>query len=98
MCALCDLCETRRLDDEDTLMECVECASIVHPTCMDPTGYYFIVPDVNNCWKCPKCCDEATVSVSLKMAPYCFLKSGKKVNLKKCEWMFRKRIELKLCI
>ena len=43
---------------------------------------------------------QSRVSGTLKVAPYCFLKSGGKVtfNLKKVPWIFRKRMKLKLCI
>ena len=29
---------------------------------MPAEGYYCIIPELNNCWKCPECCDENSVS------------------------------------
>ncbi len=63
--ALCKVCEENLPDDDDTLMECAACGKIVHPTCMPAKGYFHIVPELNNCWKCPECCDKHTVCVKL---------------------------------
>lgn len=63
--AMCRICENHLDDDEYTLMECALCGKIVHPTCMPAKGYFYIVPDLNNCWKCPECCDKDIVSESI---------------------------------
>ena len=66
--ALCKVCEENLPDDDDTLMECASCGKIVHPTCMPAKGYFHVVPELNNCWKCPECCDKHTVCVKLWFA------------------------------
>ncbi|XP_031560229.1 lysine-specific demethylase 2B-like [Actinia tenebrosa] len=55
-CVRCLVCNG--LNEEDkALMECRLCAEIVHPDCVDAEeDSYRIVPDINNCWECPKCC------------------------------------------
>ncbi|EDO41168.1 predicted protein [Nematostella vectensis] len=43
-------------EEENQLMECRLCAEIVHPSCIDAQPDTFrVVPDINNCWECPKC-------------------------------------------
>lgn len=49
-------------------MECRFCGEIVHPPCLkDIKGLCKIVTEINNCWECPKCCKDATVSTDFKV-------------------------------
>ena len=66
--AMCKICEENLADDDETLMECASCGKIVHPTCVSAKGYFYVVPDLNNCWKCPDCCDKHLVCI--KMSSY----------------------------
>ncbi|KAK3742949.1 hypothetical protein QZH41_014189, partial [Actinostola sp. cb2023] len=44
-------------EEDKPLMECRLCAEIVHPQCVEADeDAYRIIPDINNCWECPKCC------------------------------------------
>ena len=51
-------------------MECRLCGEIVHPTCLgDTKGRCKMVTEINNCWECPKCCKDSSVSVCYNSYP-----------------------------
>lgn len=72
-CVKCLMCNQVNTED-NPLMECRFCGEIVHPPCLkDIKGLCKIVTEINNCWECPKCCKDATVSTDFKV---CKLRVG----------------------
>ncbi|XP_077460490.1 lysine-specific demethylase 2A-like isoform X2 [Stigmatopora argus] len=56
--ALCEICKEPNQDetgDNSILMECSNCAQIVHPSCLMVRGEGIINQDLPSCWECPKC-------------------------------------------
>ncbi|XP_073676548.1 lysine-specific demethylase 2A isoform X2 [Garra rufa] len=58
--AVCAICKEGYQEPEDSesvqkLMECSECAQIVHPECIKVPGEGIINKDLPSCWECPKC-------------------------------------------
>uniref|UniRef100_A0A4W6F7D6 [histone H3]-dimethyl-L-lysine(36) demethylase n=1 Tax=Lates calcarifer TaxID=8187 RepID=A0A4W6F7D6_LATCA len=69
--AVCEICKEPNQEESGdpslTLMECSNCAQIVHPACL--TGEGVVNKDLPSCWECPKCVQGITdpeVHVSLK--------------------------------
>ena len=61
-CVRCLVCKKENTEDHP-LMECRFCGEIVHPSCLEDSGAPCkIITEINNCWECPKCCKDGTVS------------------------------------
>ncbi|KAM9792272.1 lysine (K)-specific demethylase 2Aa [Neosynchiropus ocellatus] len=62
--AVCELCKDPNQEDSGdaslTLMECSNCAQIVHPACLSVQGEGVINKDLPSCWECPKCVQGIT--------------------------------------
>uniref|UniRef100_A0A674PJ78 [histone H3]-dimethyl-L-lysine(36) demethylase n=1 Tax=Takifugu rubripes TaxID=31033 RepID=A0A674PJ78_TAKRU len=60
--AVCEVCKEPNQEESGdtslTLMECSNCAQIVHPACL--TGEGLINKDLPSCWECPKCVQGVT--------------------------------------
>lgn len=68
-CVRCLVCKEVN-KEEHPLMECRLCGEIVHPTCLgDTKGRCKMVTEINNCWECPKCCKDSSVSVCYNSYP-----------------------------
>ncbi|KAJ3614972.1 hypothetical protein NHX12_018541 [Muraenolepis orangiensis] len=57
--AVCEVCQEPNQDDTGDptfmLMECSNCAEIVHPACLTVQGEGVMNNDLPSCWECPKC-------------------------------------------
>uniref|UniRef100_A0A8D0CL61 [histone H3]-dimethyl-L-lysine(36) demethylase n=1 Tax=Scleropages formosus TaxID=113540 RepID=A0A8D0CL61_SCLFO len=59
--AVCEVCGEGNQESGDTtpfsltLMECSNCAQIVHPGCLKVPGEGVVNKDLPSCWECPKC-------------------------------------------
>ncbi|KAG7462047.1 hypothetical protein MATL_G00198390 [Megalops atlanticus] len=59
--AVCGVCGEGNQDPDETpvfsltLMECSNCAQIVHPDCIKVSGEGVVNKDLPSCWECPKC-------------------------------------------
>ncbi|KAL4640613.1 lysine-specific demethylase 2A-like isoform X1 [Arapaima gigas] len=59
--AVCEVCGEGSQEGSDTtpfsltLMECSNCAQIVHPGCLKVPGEGVVNKDLPSCWECPKC-------------------------------------------
>nr|XP_057947286.1 lysine (K)-specific demethylase 2Aa [Doryrhamphus excisus] len=62
--AVCEVCkepnQEETADGFYTLMECSNCAQIVHPACLTVRGEGVINNDLPSCWECPKCVQGLT--------------------------------------
>ncbi|KAM6977924.1 LOW QUALITY PROTEIN: lysine-specific demethylase 2A-like [Aplochiton taeniatus] len=62
--AVCEICqEPNQEDSRDftvALMECSNCAQIVHPSCLTIPGEGVVNKDLPSCWECPKCIQGIT--------------------------------------
>uniref|UniRef100_A0A8D3CP11 [histone H3]-dimethyl-L-lysine(36) demethylase n=1 Tax=Scophthalmus maximus TaxID=52904 RepID=A0A8D3CP11_SCOMX len=60
--AVCEICKEPNQEESGdpslTLMECSNCAQIVHPACL--TGEGVVNKDLPSCWECPKCVQGIT--------------------------------------
>uniref|UniRef100_A0A7N6AE83 [histone H3]-dimethyl-L-lysine(36) demethylase n=1 Tax=Anabas testudineus TaxID=64144 RepID=A0A7N6AE83_ANATE len=60
--AVCEICKEPNQEETGdpslTLMECSNCAQIVHPACL--TGEGVVNKDLPSCWECPKCVQGIT--------------------------------------
>uniref|UniRef100_A0A8C4F409 [histone H3]-dimethyl-L-lysine(36) demethylase n=1 Tax=Dicentrarchus labrax TaxID=13489 RepID=A0A8C4F409_DICLA len=60
--AVCEICKEPNQEETGdsslTLMECSNCAQIVHPACL--TGEGLVNKDLPSCWECPKCVQGVT--------------------------------------
>nr|XP_061792053.1 lysine-specific demethylase 2A-like [Nerophis lumbriciformis] len=68
--AVCEICKETNQDETGdhffTLMECSNCAQIVHPSCLVVRGEGIINKDLPSCWECPKCVQGITDSEKRK--------------------------------
>ncbi|XP_061628002.1 lysine (K)-specific demethylase 2Aa isoform X3 [Phyllopteryx taeniolatus] len=68
--AVCEICKEPNQDETGdgffTLMECSNCAQIVHPACLTVRGEGVINKDLPSCWECPKCVQGITESEKRK--------------------------------
>ncbi|XP_051939717.1 lysine (K)-specific demethylase 2Aa [Hippocampus zosterae] len=68
--AVCEICKEPNQDETGdhffTLMECSNCAQIVHPSCLTIRGEGIINKDLPSCWECPKCVQGITDSEQRK--------------------------------
>ncbi|XP_061534369.1 lysine (K)-specific demethylase 2Aa isoform X5 [Phycodurus eques] len=68
--AVCEICKEPNQDETGdgffTLMECSNCAQIVHPACLTVQGEGVINKDLPSCWECPKCVQGITESEKRK--------------------------------
>ncbi|XP_061736864.1 lysine-specific demethylase 2A-like [Nerophis ophidion] len=57
--AVCEICKEPNHEETGdgfySLMECSNCAQIVHPACLTVQGEGVINKDLPSCWECPKC-------------------------------------------
>ncbi|XP_070712468.1 lysine (K)-specific demethylase 2Aa isoform X1 [Pempheris klunzingeri] len=57
--AVCEICKEPNQEETGdpslTLMECSNCAQIVHPACLTVQGEGLVNKDLPSCWECPKC-------------------------------------------
>ncbi|TKS69361.1 Lysine-specific demethylase 2A [Collichthys lucidus] len=57
--AVCEICKEPNQEETGdpslTLMECSNCAQIVHPACLTVPGEGLVNKDLPSCWECPKC-------------------------------------------
>ena len=68
-CVRCLVCQEVNTE-EQPLMECRFCGEIVHPSCLgDTKGRCKMVTEINNCWECPKCFKDSSVSVCYESYP-----------------------------
>ncbi|XP_056135556.1 lysine (K)-specific demethylase 2Aa [Lampris incognitus] len=62
--AVCEVCKDPNQEETGdpslTLMECSNCAQIVHPACLTVQGEGVINKDLPSCWECPKCVQGIT--------------------------------------
>uniref|UniRef100_H2SK80 Lysine (K)-specific demethylase 2Aa n=1 Tax=Takifugu rubripes TaxID=31033 RepID=H2SK80_TAKRU len=62
--AVCEVCKEPNQEESGdtslTLMECSNCAQIVHPACLTVQGEGLINKDLPSCWECPKCVQGVT--------------------------------------
>ncbi|XP_061580375.1 lysine (K)-specific demethylase 2Aa isoform X2 [Cololabis saira] len=62
--AVCEICKEPNQEETGdpslTLMECSNCAQIVHPACLMVQGEGVISKDLPSCWECPKCVQGIT--------------------------------------
>uniref|UniRef100_H3BX21 [histone H3]-dimethyl-L-lysine(36) demethylase n=1 Tax=Tetraodon nigroviridis TaxID=99883 RepID=H3BX21_TETNG len=62
--AVCEVCKEPNQDETGdtslTLMECSNCAQIVHPACLTIQGEGLINKDLPSCWECPRCVQGVT--------------------------------------
>uniref|UniRef100_A0A673BEC0 [histone H3]-dimethyl-L-lysine(36) demethylase n=1 Tax=Sphaeramia orbicularis TaxID=375764 RepID=A0A673BEC0_9TELE len=62
--AVCEICKDPNQEDSGdpslTLMECSNCAQIVHPACLTVQGEGVVNKDLPSCWECPKCVQGIT--------------------------------------
>ncbi|XP_037110289.1 lysine (K)-specific demethylase 2Aa isoform X7 [Syngnathus acus] len=71
--AVCEICKEPNQDETGdrlfTLMECSNCAQIIHPACLtvqNIRGEGIINRDLPSCWECPKCVQGITDSEQRK--------------------------------
>uniref|UniRef100_A0A8D3EG47 [histone H3]-dimethyl-L-lysine(36) demethylase n=1 Tax=Scophthalmus maximus TaxID=52904 RepID=A0A8D3EG47_SCOMX len=62
--AVCEICKEPNQEESGdpslTLMECSNCAQIVHPACLTIQGEGVVNKDLPSCWECPKCVQGIT--------------------------------------
>ncbi|XP_035856060.1 lysine (K)-specific demethylase 2Aa isoform X3 [Sander lucioperca] len=62
--AVCEICKEPNQEETGdpslTLMECSNCAQIVHPACLTVQGEGVMNKDLPSCWECPKCVQGIT--------------------------------------
>ncbi|XP_029910000.1 lysine (K)-specific demethylase 2Aa isoform X2 [Myripristis murdjan] len=62
--AVCEVCKEPNQEETGdpalTLMECSNCAQIVHPACLTIQGEGVVNKDLPSCWECPKCVQGIT--------------------------------------
>lgn len=62
--AVCEICKEPNQDESGdptlVLMECSNCAQIVHPACLRVQGDGVINKELPSCWECPKCVQGIT--------------------------------------
>ncbi|KAK2815523.1 hypothetical protein Q5P01_025990 [Channa striata] len=62
--AVCEICKEPNQEETGdpslTLMECSNCAQIVHPACLTIQGEGVVNKDLPSCWECPKCVQGIT--------------------------------------
>uniref|UniRef100_A0AAQ6AGQ2 [histone H3]-dimethyl-L-lysine(36) demethylase n=1 Tax=Amphiprion ocellaris TaxID=80972 RepID=A0AAQ6AGQ2_AMPOC len=62
--AVCEICKEPNQEETGdpslTLMECSNCAQIVHPACLTVRGEGVVNKDLPSCWECPKCVQGIT--------------------------------------
>ncbi|XP_034080352.1 lysine (K)-specific demethylase 2Aa isoform X2 [Gymnodraco acuticeps] len=62
--AVCEICKEPNQEETGdpslTLMECSNCAQIVHPACLTVQGEGVVNRDLPSCWECPKCVQGIT--------------------------------------
>ncbi|XP_071755132.1 lysine (K)-specific demethylase 2Aa isoform X1 [Centroberyx gerrardi] len=62
--AVCEVCKEPNQEETGdpslTLMECSNCAQIVHPACLTVQGDGVVNKDLPSCWECPKCVQGIT--------------------------------------
>ncbi|XP_044041453.1 lysine (K)-specific demethylase 2Aa isoform X8 [Siniperca chuatsi] len=62
--AVCEICKEPNQEETGdpslTLMECSNCAQIVHPACLMVQGEGVVNKDLPSCWECPKCVQGIT--------------------------------------
>uniref|UniRef100_A0A4W6FAT3 [histone H3]-dimethyl-L-lysine(36) demethylase n=1 Tax=Lates calcarifer TaxID=8187 RepID=A0A4W6FAT3_LATCA len=62
--AVCEICKEPNQEESGdpslTLMECSNCAQIVHPACLTVQGEGVVNKDLPSCWECPKCVQGIT--------------------------------------
>uniref|UniRef100_A0A672I9Z6 [histone H3]-dimethyl-L-lysine(36) demethylase n=1 Tax=Salarias fasciatus TaxID=181472 RepID=A0A672I9Z6_SALFA len=62
--AVCEICKEPNQEETGdpslTLMECSNCAQIVHPACLTVPGDGVVNQDLPSCWECPKCVQGIT--------------------------------------
>ncbi|KAM7418288.1 hypothetical protein PAMA_015751 [Pampus argenteus] len=62
--AVCEICKEPNQEETGdpalTLMECSNCAQIVHPACLTVEGEGVVNKDLPSCWECPKCVQGIT--------------------------------------
>ncbi|KAM9362647.1 lysine (K)-specific demethylase 2Aa [Symphorus nematophorus] len=62
--AVCEICKEPNQEETGdaslTLMECSNCAQIVHPACLTVQGEGLVNKDLPSCWECPKCVQGIT--------------------------------------
>ncbi|XP_067354946.1 lysine (K)-specific demethylase 2Aa isoform X2 [Channa argus] len=62
--AVCEICKEPNQEETGdpslTLMECSNCAQIVHPACLTIQGQGVVNKDLPSCWECPKCVQGIT--------------------------------------
>ncbi|KAM3622700.1 uncharacterized protein V6R79_002126 [Siganus canaliculatus] len=62
--AVCEICKEPNQEETGdsslTLMECSNCAQIVHPACLTVPGEGLVNKDLPSCWECPKCVQGLT--------------------------------------
>ncbi|XP_068176925.1 lysine (K)-specific demethylase 2Aa [Antennarius striatus] len=62
--AVCEVCKEPNQEETGdsslTLMECSNCAQIVHPACLTVQGEGLVNKDLPSCWECPKCVQGIT--------------------------------------
>uniref|UniRef100_A0A3B4TU56 [histone H3]-dimethyl-L-lysine(36) demethylase n=1 Tax=Seriola dumerili TaxID=41447 RepID=A0A3B4TU56_SERDU len=68
--AVCEICKEPNQEESGdpslTLMECSNCAQIVHPACLTVQGEGVVNKDLPSCWECPKCVQGITDPEQLK--------------------------------
>ncbi|XP_077380334.1 lysine (K)-specific demethylase 2Aa isoform X4 [Festucalex cinctus] len=64
--AVCEICKEPNQEETGDqffmLMECSNCAQIIHPACLTIRGEGIINKDLPSCWECPKCVQGITDS------------------------------------
>ncbi|XP_028271549.1 lysine (K)-specific demethylase 2Aa isoform X3 [Parambassis ranga] len=62
--AVCEICKEPNQEETGDpsliLMECSNCAQIVHPACLTVQGEGVVNKDLPSCWECPKCVQGIT--------------------------------------
>ncbi|KAM9315211.1 lysine (K)-specific demethylase 2Aa isoform 2-T2 [Pholidichthys leucotaenia] len=62
--AVCEICKEPNQEESGdpslTLMECSNCAQIVHPACLTIQSEGVVNKDLPSCWECPKCVQGIT--------------------------------------
>ncbi|XP_060908954.1 lysine (K)-specific demethylase 2Aa isoform X2 [Labrus mixtus] len=62
--AVCEICKEPNQEETGdaslVLMECSNCAQIVHPACLTVQGEGVVNKDLPSCWECPKCVQGIT--------------------------------------
>ncbi|XP_041641155.1 lysine (K)-specific demethylase 2Aa isoform X1 [Cheilinus undulatus] len=62
--AVCEICKEPNQEETGDpsliLMECSNCAQIVHPACLTIQGEGVVNKDLPSCWECPKCVQGIT--------------------------------------